>query len=59
MIQGNRVFGFCLWAKVVRLSRVYTGGLSGYTVHRKRFQPKQIFTSKEEAEAYGLRLAEQ
>jgi hypothetical protein len=30
---------------------------SGYTVDIKRFEPREVFTSKEEAEAHGLELA--
>ena len=30
---------------------------SGYTVDIKRFEPSDVFTSKEEAEAHGIRLA--
>ena len=30
---------------------------SGYTVDIKRFEPSEVFTSKEEAEAHGLELA--
>jgi hypothetical protein len=30
---------------------------SGYTVDVNRFEPSDVFTSKEEAEAHGLKLA--
>ena len=30
---------------------------SGHTIEIKRFEPSDVFTSKEEAEAHGLKLA--
>jgi hypothetical protein len=36
---------------------VYTIKSSGLTTEVKRFEPKETFSAKDEAEAYGLKLA--
>ena len=38
---------------------VYVIEPNGHTIQKQRFEPKDIFTSKEEAEAHGIKLAKE
>lgn len=56
-ISGSAFPAYAYGQKWYAQGGVYTITPSGLMTEVKRFEPKEIFTSKDDAEAYGLKLA--